>query len=50
MESNMDKGQGSPADSNEELREHLRKLLTRIEPDSPRHEEVDTGIAGDELL
>lgn len=40
----------SPSDSNEELRAHLRKLLSRIEPDSPRHEEVDVGIEGDELI
>jgi antitoxin MazE len=39
-----------PQESNEELRAHLKMLLSKIKPDSPRHEEVDLGIEGDELI
>ncbi len=38
------------AESNEELRAHLTKLLSQIKTDSPRHNEVDLGIEGDELI
>ncbi|MDO3409900.1 AbrB/MazE/SpoVT family DNA-binding domain-containing protein [Saccharibacillus sp. CPCC 101409] len=37
-------------DSNEELRSHLDRLLSKIKVDSPRHEEIDFGIEGDELI
>ncbi len=37
-------------ESNEELRAHLNKLLSQIKTDSPRHDEVDLGIEGDELI
>lgn len=39
-----------PQDSNEELRAHLKLLLSKIKPGSPRHEEIDFGIEGDELI
>lgn len=39
-----------PQESNEELRVHLKQLLSQLKPDSPRHEEVDFGIEGDELI
>jgi antitoxin MazE len=39
-----------PDESNEELRAHLRMLLSKIKPGSPRHEEIDLGIEGDELI
>jgi antitoxin MazE len=39
-----------PQESNEELRAHLKLLLSKIKPDSPRHEEIDLGIEGDELI
>jgi antitoxin MazE len=39
-----------PQESNEELRVHLKMLLSKIKPDSPRHEEIDLGIEGDELI
>lgn len=39
-----------PQESNEELRTHLKMLLSKIKPDSPRHEEIDLGIEGDELI
>lgn len=39
-----------PQESNEELRAHMRMLLSNIKPDSPRHEEIDLGIEGDELI
>jgi antitoxin MazE len=39
-----------PQESNEELRAHLKILLSKIKPDSPRHEEIDLGIEGDELI
>ncbi|WP_235886355.1 AbrB/MazE/SpoVT family DNA-binding domain-containing protein [Paenibacillus cymbidii] len=39
-----------PQGANEELREHLNSLLAKIKPDSPRHEEIDMGIEGDELI
>ena len=39
-----------PQESNEELRAHLKMLLSKIKPDSPRHEEIDFGIEGDELI
>lgn len=37
-------------ESNEELREHLQTLLSGIKPDSSRHDEVDVGIEGDEII
>lgn len=37
-------------DSNEELRAHLKMLLSKIKPDSLRHEEIDFGIEGDEII
>lgn len=39
-----------PQESNQDLRAHLEKLLSQMKPDSPRHEEVDLGIEGDELI
>ncbi|WP_245976347.1 hypothetical protein [Paenibacillus prosopidis] len=39
-----------PEESNEELRAHMKVLLSKIKPDSPRHEEIDLGIEGDELI
>lgn len=39
-----------PQESNQDLRAHLEKLLNQMKPDSPRHEEVDLGIEGDELI
>jgi antitoxin MazE len=39
-----------PQESNEELRAHLKRLLSKMKPDSPRHEEIDLGIEGDELI
>lgn len=39
-----------PQESNEELRAHLKLLLSKIKPDSPRHDEIDAGIEGDELI
>ncbi|WP_230986446.1 AbrB/MazE/SpoVT family DNA-binding domain-containing protein [Cohnella fermenti] len=32
-----------PPESNEELRMHLKTLLSKITPASPRHEEIDLG-------
>jgi antitoxin MazE len=37
-------------ESNEELRAHLKMLLSRIKPDSSHHDEIDLGIEGDELI
>ena len=37
-------------ESNEELRSHLKMLLSKVKPDSPRHEEIELGIEGDELI
>lgn len=39
-----------PQESNEELRAHMKMLLSKIKPDSARHEEIDLGIEGDELI
>jgi antitoxin MazE len=39
-----------PQESNEELRAHLKLLLSKFKPDSPRHGEIDLGIEGDELI
>ncbi len=39
-----------PQESNEELRAHLKLLLSKIKPGSSRHEEIDLGIEGDELI
>lgn len=39
-----------PQESNEELRIHMRKLLSKIKSDSLCHEEIDFGIEGDELI
>ncbi|MGV7116048.1 AbrB/MazE/SpoVT family DNA-binding domain-containing protein [Paenibacillus kyungheensis] len=37
-------------ESNQDLKAHLNNLLAQIKPESPRHEEVDWGIEGDEKL
>lgn len=37
-------------ETNDDLRNHLKKLLSTIKPGSPRHEEVDFGVEGDELI
>lgn len=37
-------------ESNQDLKAHLNHLLAQINPKSPRHEEVDWGIEGDEKL
>ncbi|MBS5909969.1 hypothetical protein NYE76_03700 [Paenibacillus sp. FSL M7-0831] len=37
-------------ETNDDLRNHLKKLLSLIKPGSPRHEEVDFGVEGDELI
>jgi antitoxin MazE len=37
-------------ETNEELRTHLDMLLSKIKPDTSRHEEVDLGIEGDEII
>ncbi|BFT75687.1 AbrB/MazE/SpoVT family DNA-binding domain-containing protein [Paenibacillus sp. P36] len=39
-----------PDESNAELKSHMKMLLSKIKPESPRHEEVDLGIEGDELI
>jgi antitoxin MazE len=39
-----------PLEPNEDLRAHMRMLLSKIKPDSPHHEEIDFGIEGDELI
>jgi antitoxin MazE len=39
-----------PLESNVELRAHMKRLLSKIQRDSPRHEEIDLGIEGDELI
>ncbi|MCY9668675.1 AbrB/MazE/SpoVT family DNA-binding domain-containing protein [Paenibacillus alginolyticus] len=39
-----------PQETNEELRNHLTTLLSKIKPNSPRHEEIDFGVEGDELI
>ncbi len=39
-----------PEETNEDLRSHLKMLLSTIKPDSLRHAEIDLGIEGDELL
>jgi antitoxin MazE len=39
-----------PQESNEELRNHMQMLLSRIKSDSVRHEEIELGIEGDELI
>lgn len=40
----------TPNESNDELRSHLKMLLSKIKPDSLRHEEIDVGIEGDEII
>jgi hypothetical protein len=35
---------------NEDLREHLEKLLMQITPESPVHEEIDFGVVGEEKI
>lgn len=40
----------TPQESNEELRSHLKTLLSKIESDSSRHDEIDLGVEGDELI
>lgn len=37
-------------ESNDDLRQHLENLLSKINPSSPRHEEIDFGIEGEELI
>ncbi|OCT16236.1 ribose 5-phosphate isomerase A [Paenibacillus pectinilyticus] len=37
-------------ESNEELRAHLKMLLSKIKPDSDHHDGIDLGITGDELI
>ncbi len=37
-------------ESNQDLKAHLNNLLAQINPKSPRHEELDWGIEGDEKL
>lgn len=39
-----------PQETGEELRTHLQTLLSTMKLDSPRHEEIDLGIEGDELI
>ncbi|WP_338080636.1 AbrB/MazE/SpoVT family DNA-binding domain-containing protein [Cohnella luojiensis] len=39
-----------PEESNEDLRAHLKTLLDQIKPETKRHEEVDYGVEGDELI
>lgn len=39
-----------PTESNAELKAHMKMLLSKIKPESPRHEEVDLGMEGDELI
>ncbi|WP_337032618.1 AbrB/MazE/SpoVT family DNA-binding domain-containing protein [Paenibacillus illinoisensis] len=38
-----------PTESNEELRSHLKTLLSKVK-DNKRHEEIDLGTEGNELL
>ncbi|WP_339274064.1 AbrB/MazE/SpoVT family DNA-binding domain-containing protein [Paenibacillus sp. FSL W8-0426] len=38
-----------PSESNEELREHLKNLLSRVKADQ-RHDEIDVGTEGAESL
>ncbi|MGF9698551.1 MULTISPECIES: AbrB/MazE/SpoVT family DNA-binding domain-containing protein [Paenibacillus] len=38
-----------PTESNEELRTHLKTLLSKVKQDT-RHEEIDFGTEGKELL
>lgn len=38
-----------PQESNEELRAHLQRLLSKVKPGT-RHEEIDLGVEGDELI
>ncbi|WP_144023645.1 AbrB/MazE/SpoVT family DNA-binding domain-containing protein [Paenibacillus sp. FSL H8-0548] len=38
------------SETSEELRDHMKMLLSKIKPGSPRHEEIDLGVEGDELL
>lgn len=40
----------TPDESTVELRNHLKTLLSQIKTDSPRHEEVDLGVEGDEII
>ncbi|MBP1994048.1 hypothetical protein J2Z66_005674 [Paenibacillus eucommiae] len=39
-----------PLESNEELRAHMKMVLSKIKPESPRHEEINLGIEGDEII
>lgn len=39
-----------PEESNAELKAHMKHLLSKIKTDTPRHEEIDLGIEGDELI
>jgi antitoxin MazE len=38
-----------PEESNEELRKHLKNLLSKVKQDT-RHEEIDFGTEGNERL
>ncbi len=40
----------APEESGEELRSHLKTLLSQIRADSPCHEEINLGIKGDEII
>lgn len=37
-------------ETNEELRSHMNMLLSKIKQDSSKHDEIDLGIEGDELI
>lgn len=39
-----------PEESSEELRNHLKTLLSQIKANSPRHEEIAMGVEGDEII
>jgi antitoxin MazE len=39
-----------PEESNQELRAHLKQLLLQLKPNTPRHDEIDVGVEGDELI
>lgn len=39
-----------PQETNEELRNHLTTLLSKIKANSQSHEEIDFGVEGDELI
>jgi antitoxin MazE len=39
-----------PEETNENLRAHLEVLLSKIKPNTQRHEEIDFGTEGDESI